>query len=387
SYPASTPDPPIVQNAGGAIVSTPRFVPVFFSGEAMASPLTDAMTKYVASSAWHDAVAEYGVGAGAVATPVQVTTALPSSTMTSDDLGAWLGGQLYDGSSTIDWGPVDAATIASTVFVLFPPASVTVVAPGYDGTSASDPTLCGSRPWDLTGWHWQTAPALGRTAPVVFAVVGHCSYDQTPVIDRMTATLSHELAEAATDPTPVTLPAYSALDDAHAYWMYFTGGGEVGDLCGQDASQLLAPPDVGYMVQRIWSNAAASAGHDPCVPAAGPAYFDVNADMPDRFYEPYVGAYVHGVSIAPGASRTIDVRLLSDAPTDPWKLTAVDPNEAAGGSRVLDLSLDVATGQNGDVRHLTIQPLFAGHGDTALYEIDSTLHGVTHCWYGEIAIE
>jgi hypothetical protein len=387
TYPASTPNPPLVQNSGGAVVTTPRIVPVFFTGEPQASILTDAITKYTTSSAWHAAVSEYGVGAAMVAPAVNVTTALPSP-MTSDDLGAWLGGQLYDGTSTASWGPVDAATIASTVFVLFPPDGVTVYAPGYDGTGGQDPTLCGPRPWDPTGWHWQTVPAIGPSAPVVFAVVGRCSYDATPVLDRMTATISHELAEATTDPTPITAPAYADVDDAHAFWSYYvTGGGEIGDLCGQDASQLFAPADVGYMVQRVWSNAAASAGHDPCVPAAGPAYFDVSADMPDTFYDSFVQAYVGGVSIPAGGSRTIDVRLLSDGPTDPWSLTALDPYAAPGGSSLLELTLDGATGQNGDVRHLTIKPLVSGHGSTTLYEIDSTLHGVTHCWYGEIAIE
>jgi hypothetical protein len=199
----------------------------------------------------------------------------------------------------------------------------------------------------------------------------------------MTSTTTHELAEAATDPLFLTSPAYAAVDDAHAFWMELTGGGEVGDLCEQD---LVTPPDVGYAVQRIWSNAAASAGHDPCVPAVAPAYFNVAADAPDAFFDPYAGTTVEGVAIQPHQSRTIDVHLVSDGPTDAWQVTGVDPNAAQGGERLLKLTLDRDVGSNGDVLHLTIQPLFDAPGVTALYEIDSKLNGVTQRWYGEIVV-
>ena len=379
-YPAVAPSLPAIQSAGGAVLSTPRIVPVFFPGETRAGLLSDAIARYVASAEWRAATAQYGVGATAAAPPVQSTEALPSSIAT-EDVGTWIAAHL-DGTHP-EWGPTDDATLASTIFVLYPPADTTIYAPQEDPSDPVSATLCGPRPWDIEGWHWQTTPAPGSRPPIVFALVGACTHDGVALADRMTSTTTHELAEAATDPLFYTSPAYASVDDAHAFWMELTGGGEVGDLCEQD---LVTPPDVGYAVQRIWSNDAASAGHDPCIPAVAPTYFNVAADAPDALFDPYAGTTVEGVAIPPRQSRTIDVHLVSDGPTDAWQVVGVDPNAAQGGARLLELTLDRDVGGNGDVLHLTIRPLFDAPGVTALYEIDSRLRGVTQRWYGEIVV-
>jgi hypothetical protein len=380
AYPAVTPGLPAVVSGGGTVLSTPRIVPVFFPGETQAAMLTDAIDKYVVSGEWRAATAQYGVGATVAADPVQSTDALPASIATID-LGTWIAAHL-DGTDP-EWGPTDGATLASSIYVLYPPAGTTVFAPEQDPSDPMAVTLCGSRPWDLEGWHWQTTPASGPAHPIAFAVVGACTTGGVTLADRMTSTTTHELAEAATDPLFVTSAAYSSLDEAHAFWMELTGGGEIGDLCEQD---LVTPPDVGYAVQRLWSNAAASAGHDPCVPAVAPAYFNVTADAPDTFFDPYAIAMVNGVSIPANQSRTIDVHLVSDGPTDAWQVTAVDPNAAGGGVPLLKMTFDHDVGANGDVLHLTIKPLYDISGETALYEIDSKLHEVTQRWYGEIVV-
>jgi hypothetical protein len=379
-YPATAPSLPTVERTGGTVLAAPRVVPVFFPGETQASMLTDAIRKYVVSAEWRAGTAEYGVGATTVADPVTSTDALPSSLATTD-VGTWLAGHL-DGTDAA-WGPTDRATLASSIFVLYPPVGTTVFAPEQDPSDPSAITLCGSRPWDLQGWHWQTTPAPGPAPALAFALVGACTANGVSLADAMTSTTTHELAEAATDPLYVTSSAYSSVDEPHAFWMELTGGGEIGDLCEQD---LVTPPDVGYAVQRIWSNAAASAGHDPCVPAVAPAYFNVAADAPDVFFDPYANAMVDGVAIPAKQSRTIDVHLVSDGPTDAWQVTAVDPNAAQGGITLLKMTFDRDGGSNGDVLHLTIRPQFDESGETALYEIDSKLHEVTQRWYGEIVV-
>jgi hypothetical protein len=49
----------------------------------------------------------------------------------------------------------------------------------------------------------------------------------------------------------------------------------VGDLCECfDEVYLQGGSDEPYMLCRLWSNASAAAGHDPCVPAPGSAYND-----------------------------------------------------------------------------------------------------------------
>ncbi len=388
-FPAVAPSAPAVQNAGGTLLSSPRIVPVFFAGETRADALDDAISKYVASSAWTASTREYGVGAATVAAAVHVTEALPTQ-MTTPDLGSWIAMHL-DGSHP-EWGPSDDATIATSVYVLYPPPSTRLLAPQEDASDPMAASLCDSL-YDLTGWHWQTTPAPGPAPPIAFAVVGACSSDATvSVLGAMTATTSHELVEATTDPRFLTAPAYASVDDAHAFWMEVTGGGELADLCNLDASDFVTPLDVGYLVQRTWSNAAAAAGHDPCVPAPAVPYFGVDADAPDVFHDPFAEADVHGVAIPEGQSRTIDVHLFSDAPTGDWLVTALDPQAQAGGPPMLAFSLDRATGNNGDVLRLTITPLAGGRGTTALYELDSTStagavsgSGV-HRFFGEIVV-
>ena len=385
-YPATAPDAPKVQSAGGTVLSTPRIVPVFFPEETQASALTDAITKYVASAEWRSATSGYGVGATTVATPVQVTASLPS-TMTSDDLGAWIGSQLYDGTSA-GWGPVDEPTIASTLFVLYPPTCITIYAPGEDPGDPAAATLCGPRPWDLEGWHWQTTPVPGphradrlrgrRRMHVGRRVAGGPDDRDDLARDRRGGDRS-----AVPHVARVLRRGRRARLLEELY-----GGGEIGDLCAQDASDLVTPPDVGYVVQRIWSNAAASAGHDPCVPAVGAGVLRrrrrrARLDSSTRTST----STCTGWPSRAAESRTIDVRLFSDGPTDAWKVTAVDPNAAQGGRPLLQMTLDEDSGKNGDVRHLTIRPLFTESGVTALYEIDSTLHGVTQRWYGEIVVQ
>jgi hypothetical protein len=385
AYPAVAPSMPAVENAGGTVLSAPRIVPVFFPGETQAAMLTDAIGKYVVSAEWRAATAQYGVGGTTAADPVLSTDALPSS-ITTGDLGTWLAGHL-DGTHP-GWGPTDEGTLASSIFVLYPPAGVAIYAPEEDPSDPMAVTLCGPRVWDIEGWHWQTTPGRysrpGSNPPIAYALVGACSYDGVALADRMTSTTTHELAEAATDPRFVTSPAYASVDQAHAFWMELTGGGEIGDLC---EGNLVTPPDVGYAVQRLWSNAASAAGHDPCVPAVTPAYFNVAADAPDALFDPYVGVTVKGVAIPAKQSRTIDVHLISDGPTDAWQVTAVDPNAAQGGAPLLKMTFDRDVGANGDVLRLTIEPLFDAPGVTALYEIDSKLHEVTQRWYGEIVVQ
>lgn len=389
-YPAIAPFAVQVPNAGGEVVGHARVVPVFFPGQPDSAALTDFFTKYLGSSVWEQATTQYGVGAATAASAVQPTDALPSS-MSTDDLNAWLTSEL-DGTHAV-WGPTDPATVASSVYVLFVPPSTTLLAPGNDASDGYAPSLCGGRPWDPTGWHWQTTPtsAPGTTGgagpPIVYAVVGACPTPGVAPLDGLTGTLSHELVEVTTDPLFLTAPAYWTVDQAHAFWVELTGGGELADLCVQEQTPFIRPPEIGYLVQRTWSNAAASAGHAPCIPAIAAAYFDVQADAPDWLLDPYVGEVVKGVAIPAGQSRTIDVRLFSDAPTAAWQVRAIDPSASQGGPPLLDLSLDHGSGQNGDVLHLTIRPLFDEVGVTALYELDSTQQGTTEAWYGEIVVK
>jgi hypothetical protein len=99
--------------------------------------------------------------------------------------------------------------------------------------------------------------------------------------DDLTAIVSHEAVELATDPFPTTKPAIKEDLD----WAGIVG--ELADLCEQDNpvnASVHAPADVDggaprtYSVARFYSNAAAGSGtSDPCIPTVARPFFGASA--------------------------------------------------------------------------------------------------------------
>jgi hypothetical protein len=111
------------------------------------------------------------------------------------------------------------------------------------------------------------------------AVVGGCTIGTRQSLAGLAPAASHEIAEAASDPlsTGWYIPANRlqpwlatpwALDDGAA------GTEENGDLC-QTARWI----EGGFTYQRIWSNAAAGTGGDPCIPAVDVPYYSVSSEQ------------------------------------------------------------------------------------------------------------
>src|SRR4029079_5699049 len=71
-------------------------------------------------------------------------------------------------------------------------------------------------------------------------------------------------------------------------------GGEVADLCTRGDSTATWH-ESGFVAQRSWSNAAAAAGQDPCVPGQHKPYFNAVAKLTTT------------PRIAPGATQTIEL--------------------------------------------------------------------------------
>lgn len=144
---------------------------------------------------------------------------------------------------------------------------------------------------------------------LTWAVVQRC----TPApgqssVELATQVASHEVIEAASDPDthngfllptaramPWTLSAWGAIE---------AGGAELGDLC-HDARVL----EDGFVFQRSWSNAAAMAGGDPCVPPIPVPYFSVSTEQ--AWYP-----------VAAGATIEIAATGFATAPTDDWVVRA-----------------------------------------------------------------
>jgi hypothetical protein len=366
---APHPAGPLLDNRGGPVLATPHIVLITWDGDDLRDPLEAFASKVGSSSWWSETVSEYGVGA-ADARTVHLSTPPPAA-LDDTQVQAWLATNL---TATGLLGPPD------------PNAIYTLATPkGTSGTLLFN-HLC----VEIAGYHSETT-AGGHS--VVYAVIPRCDkfpapFDTLMGLDLVTFSMGHELAEAATNPHPVTAPGYMVQRAAGAALAKLRGL-EAGDVCVLIDSPLLTPPDLGFLVQRIWSNVAATAGHDPCVPAPSRAYFNVSASPPDQVLvvDPYSAlgltyAKVGGVQLAEGESKTIPLTLFSDAPTEPWTLTAED----TGKDPMLSFSFSTTSGRNGDVVQLAIQrAATAGQAAATTFVVHSTLNGVTNDWYGMVS--
>ncbi len=376
-YPAPHPDAPQVANANGPVLSAPVFVPVFFMNDdaTQKAALEDFVSKLGATAYWTAVGKEYGVGPGTATKPVELMETAPA---TIDDSGiqTWLAGKL-----NADDMAFPAAT-AQTIYVLHYPVGTTITLNTGMGSSQS----CNS----FGGYHSDTTlDAKHGSMKIAYAVIPRCpAFAGMTAIDVATSAESHELSEASTDPLPQDNPAYGQVDDNHLYWMFALGGGEVGDMCAQDPGAFTKFTGFDYMVQRSWSNAAAMAGHDPCVPAAAnEVYFNAAPELPDMISLGGIGGFqTTGVSVPVGSTKTIDLDLFSDGPTGgPWTVAVKDFQTLMGGSGGnFSFALDRTQGQNGEKLHLTINSLKATQYNAGIFVVISKLNGQSHFWFGLI---
>jgi hypothetical protein len=364
-YPAPHPAMPSVVNLGGLTLTTPNFVPVFYSTDPMQGVLASALAQIGPSASWQAATSEYGI-APATSSPALVSSTPPPSIVDNNTVPTLLENNL--GGPTSPWG----SPSPNSLYVVFMPPS-----------AMNETCGCG-------GYHNWTTNALGEL--IAFAVV----FEQYSVeadgglsLDTVMDTTTHELVEAVTD---TEVKAYAEVDAEDQAWTLMLPGGicpgcsEVGDMCELYPSSLYVPPDLPFSIQRTWSNASAAASHDPCVPIpSGEVYFNSAVVPTDNVVlETPSGTYVtHGVQIGVGHSRTIDVQLYSDAPTPgPWTLAA--SNCGTYGAS-LGFSFDTSSGVNGDTVHLTIT---VPKSTTTWFEtfcVSSTLGSMTTTWYGLVS--
>jgi hypothetical protein len=302
---------PSVTYQDGSVLAAPQIVTVTFPGDALA-PQLQAFGQSVASSAWWNAIRSgycvnpgACVGDGPAGTAVVVSTAAASRYTDSDEGGAstlqqWLAGELASG----ELPKPDAAPVTNTIYALYFPASTTIE---FDGTKSCT---------DFDGYH--TAMTMG-SQQIVYAVVNECAaisaYPDVPaitVLQNATLSASHEIAEAASDPSVATTGYYLDMNDPNSWGWNDIEGGEIADLCvdpfglNQDQTK-----DGSFTAQRIWSIAQAASGRDPCNPVSAGVYF--NAAPREPF-----------LMIDVGGSATFTVDAFSTAPTSDWTLVAQD---------------------------------------------------------------
>jgi hypothetical protein len=367
-YPAPHPAPPTVVDVGGPVVSSPKIVPIFFSNDdpTMIPQIQDFLSKLQSSTYFGTAAAEYGVGAATVLPSIQLTETA-TGTISDDEIQTWLAGKIEAGDG------VFPAADGNTIYTIFYPESATIT--DFGGISCQS----------FGGYHFNTH--LSDGTPAIYAVIPRCPGGMgVSMLDEVTESTSHELLEASTDPEPYDDTGYGSLDPAHFGWELIIGA-EIGDLCALSPSGYSQYPDMPYMVQRVYSNTQALAGHDPCIPATPhEVYFNSAPVLNDNITlsDPSGSVTMKGVKIPVGGTATVDVDLFSDAATQDWQVMAYDGNELFGQSPNLDLSFDKASGNNGDKLKLKIKVLHQGQYGLEPFIIYSIQGNTANVWAGVV---
>jgi hypothetical protein len=392
-YPAPHPSMPQVTSLGGPTLAKPVIVPVFFPGFAFRTEMLDFAKKLGPSAYWKAISSEYGVGAVTVVDAIDIPDD-PGPMVYDDDIQTWLESR-FDGTHP-EWGnkPLDGA-----IYTLFYPTTTTISMnpPGFDaGVSDSGrPRGTNQSCRSFLGYHANRQIGGFGGTQISYAVIPQCKpfgggdagADAGLSPDAVTSTSSHEWIEAATDPYPLTTPAYATVDDDHLAWSTVVGGGEVGDMCAQDDDSFYSDPEIGYVVQRSWSNAAAKAGLRPCVPpSTTDPYFNAAPVFKDQVALAGIGN-TKGVVVPVGSTKTFELELYSSAPTSgPWtvKVGTLQGVRDGGPPPAVEFTLDKNQGMNGDKIQVTVKANSATTsrlGGTA-FVIDSTLGDQSSYWVG-----
>ena len=348
---------------GGSVVKTPKLIPIVFAGDASKQQISDFTTKLATSTYWGKISSEYGVGA-LTAKPAIVLSETPAPQIDDNAIGPWLAGKFQTDSA--HFGTPDS----NALYAIFYPDGTTITQ--QSGTSCQE----------FGGYHFETT--AGNT-PISYAVVPRCgSFGGLNGFDVTTFSASHEILEWSTDPFPQTSPAYMSVDDDHAVWgRVFLG--ELGDLCTQMEVQT-TPSDLGFTVQRTWSNASAKAGHHPCAPDTKDPYFTAYPTTSERIAardEFGQNITTNGFKVAVGQSKTIELTLYADAETPAFNVQAIDLSQLTGSSEEFTYSLDKSKGLPGDKIHLTITgkaPATQGQGFVLVSTIGQQLVNLWPVW-------
>ena len=368
SSPSTTPfDLPVVVNSGGPVLAAPRVQAIYFPGFAYQADVDTFLSRLPGSTYWPTVVSEYGVGALTVL-PGHVSS-IPAGDAIVDTTIEGLLGQVM----TADADALGAPS-SDTIYVLLFSAGTAITAQGAVMCKDGAPS----------GYHTEFSIAGVRVAGVVIPscpmYVGDTSLSGASVL---TPTISHEIVETTTDPFTSTAPAYFDVDQRHAIWSVAITGGEVADLCENETPDLVTPADIGYPVQRIWSNAAADAGTSPCVPVpAGETYFVAVPSLPNlvtvkRDNQSFT---IPALNAAVGAAAMVNVSLRSEGgAVRTWVVGAI---EYHADNATVPTPTSVP-GRNGQSLRIGVTPNETAAGLFPLI-VGSAIPGALHYWIGAI---
>ena len=271
---------PQFTNGGGGLLTSFRLVTVTWSGYPY-RPQVEALGDWIVTSPWLSAFAPAYGPLSATNQNVELANAAPAGTLATSDLEALLAAGIDAGTLP---GDLTAAGVNNHLYLFFTPAATTV---SFLGNLTCQGNL---------GFHFTNRPGSPfGPGSIAYAVIPDCD-GGLPAIER---TASHELIEAVTD------PGISSFQINQGPWSEAGAQIEIGDTC-EDAMVSIG----GHTLSTAWSNAAASAGLDPCIPwsQAQGAYRNVSAQPPSQ-------------TVAAGQPATFVLTGWSNAPAADWPLT------------------------------------------------------------------
>jgi len=360
-------DLPTVVNSGGPVLDSPRVQPIYFPNFAFRTDIDAFLAKMAGSSYWPTVVKEYGVGDLTVM-PSVVTTVSSGAALADTDIPGLLA-QVFSSNSAALGAPS-----RDTIYLLLFPSTTTITAQGT--------VMCGdSAP---SGYHTEFSIGGINVPGVVVPSCPNYAGDTTLTgVQALTPTISHELVESAADPFTTTAPAYFDVDQRHTIWSVAINGGEIADLCENETPDLITPDDIGYPVQRIWSNAAVQAGTGPCVPVpAGEIFFIAVPTLPNQVQVSYNGKQfsVPALNAAVGASANVQVNMRSERNvSEQWVVGALEFHSD-------NASVPHPTGvpgQTGQTLQVGVAPNAVASGLFPLI-IASATNNAVHFWVGAI---
>ncbi len=305
----------------GAILATPTVIAITYDNDANRADIESFYQQYAASTAWAATTAEYGVGPLTVKTE-HIAGNAPAKILDGDtsDITNLLTANL---TGTKIWGDPDPTALYSFIY---PQGSVV-----DDGTTAEPDPCCDS----YDGYHYDT---MVGGIDVSYSIQCQCAagFDQgLTQKQQITIVAGHELVETVTDPKISTTLGWAQTDDDHAIWTYVTEG-ELADLCEYAITYpWLTPPGMTFATQRVWSNAAAKAGHDPCVGDPTTPYYQTVPDQPDTLSVTFDDTAVStkGLKLAMNTQGMLTLHVLADdASAGPFTITIDDlPSYFQGG--------------------------------------------------------
>ena len=311
---------PVVTSNGGPVLAHPLLVTITYADDTNRAT-EEALGAFMVASSWLTTVGkEYGVGLG-TSTNVELPQMAPG---TIDDTGIQsLIASLITAGTAPDPVADGGAQSAGAAYMIYFPTTT--------GVTVGGSTLC-----DISGggYHYESeVDANGHS--FVYAVVSPCPGLPAPPPENIVWAASHEFIESATDPYFLSAPGYVILDPSQA-WSSI--GGEVGDLCTYEFPQWSEGPY--SFLQRVYSNASAAAGGDPCIPVPGTFF---GADVEPQTFVP----------LAAGASTTFEVKGWSTAQVGAWSIQT--SQFAPQGTATVTAVLGSNTLANGQTTTLTVQ--------------------------------